>query len=425
MLLSFHLSLRLCRPSPSISAINSHFFSSQLQVPYWKVPVLDIMPPKRKRGSVAVAADPTLPPGLESGRSAPKRQATRLPEVDTNPDHNAEILDGKTALRASPDADGVREAFQVPITQGTLAPPVKTNDTYECTRRNNSDSSLSELSDTIPVATPAKKLKKSPTKSSIAAKKGSDEIKAFRAQQAAKKVGETNGKKVLGGDEWDKRQDPDGDDTGPVEDVDTLKLEAARPPPVNSNYLPLPWKGRLGYVSTILYSSCRQGSLLMVKQACLNTYLRSSNPPVFSSRTCRIASILEHRHPLKDSSLPEHPIKNRPDKSQPASVERGQRYVEELGIANARDIVKMLRWNDKYGIKFMRLSSEMFPFASHLEYGYQLAPFASEVLAEAGRVAAELGHRLSTHPGQVRTLSNTVHKLTISSSHNLVLHAQR
>ncbi len=61
----------------------------------------------------------------------------------------------------------------------------------------------------------------------------------------------------------------------------------------------------------------------------------------------------------------------------------------------------MLRWNDRYGIKFLRLSSEMFPFASHEEYGYKLAPFASETLAEAGEVAAELGHRLTTHPGQV------------------------
>ena len=45
----------------------------------------------------------------------------------------------------------------------------------------------------------------------------------------------------------------------------------------------------------------------------------------------------------------------------------------------------------------------MFPFASHAEYGYKLAPFVSEELAEAGRVAAELGHRLTTHPGQVRS----------------------
>lgn len=80
---------------------------------------------------------------------------------------------------------------------------------------------------------------------------------------------------------------------------------------------------------------------------------------------------------------------------------RGQEFVQELGLTNARDIIKMLRWNDRFGIKFMRLSSEMFPFASHAEYGYSLAPFASGVLAEAGRVAAELGHRLTVHPGQV------------------------
>lgn len=110
---------------------------------------------------------------------------------------------------------------------------------------------------------------------------------------------------------------------------------------------------------------------------------------------------MSHRHPLKDPSQPEHATKNRPDKDQPPDNARGQRYVEELGLANARDIPKMLLWNDKYGIKFMRLSSEMFPFASHEVHGYKLAPFASEVLAEAGNLAAKLGHRLTTHPGQV------------------------
>lgn len=66
----------------------------------------------------------------------------------------------------------------------------------------------------------------------------------------------------------------------------------------------------------------------------------------------------------------------------------------------------MIRWNDRYNIKFMRLSSEMFPFASHEEYGYKLAPFASETLAEAGKVIAELGHRVSTHPGQFTQLGS-------------------
>jgi len=43
----------------------------------------------------------------------------------------------------------------------------------------------------------------------------------------------------------------------------------------------------------------------------------------------------------------------------------------------------------------------MFPSANHETYGYKLAPFASDVLAEAGKVVAELGHRLTTHSGQV------------------------
>ncbi|KAI0157955.1 UV-endonuclease UvdE [Hypoxylon sp. FL1284] len=191
----------------------------------------------------------------------------------------------------------------------------------------------------------------------------------------------------------------------PVDDVDAngIKQEGGRPPPVNSEYLPLPWRGRLGY-------------------ACLNTYLRTSNPAVFSSRTCRISSILDHRHPLRDPSQPEHSTKNRPDKEQPADIARGRKYVEALGLANARDIVKMLRWNDKYGIKFMRLSSEMFPFASHEEYGYKLAPFASETLAEAGKVAAELGHRLTTHPGQFTQLGSPREEVVRNAIRDLEYH---
>jgi len=66
----------------------------------------------------------------------------------------------------------------------------------------------------------------------------------------------------------------------------------------------------------------------------------------------------------------------------------------------------MLLWNDKYNIKFMRLSSEMFPFASHEEYGYKIAPFAAKELEEVGKVAARLGHRLTAHPGQFTQLGS-------------------
>lgn len=301
---------------------------------------------------VASAASDILPK-VKSGRGRRQRSShTNLAEIDTNPDHNANILDGKSALRASPDAE----------------------DGFNAVKEDNK---------------PAKKKKKS---------------EQVEESQDGKITPSSGRKNVATTETAMDTVDPEAEadvDADPEE----LKLALLRPPPVNSSYLPLPWKGRLGY-------------------ACLNTYLRTANPPVFSSRTCRIASILEHRHPLKDPSQPEHATKNRPDKDKPASVALGQAYVEALGLANARDIPKMLRWNDKYGIKFMRLSSEMFPFASHDVYGYKLAPFASEALAEAGRVAAKLGHRLTTHPGQFTQLGSPRKEVIEASIRDLEYHCE-
>lgn len=125
---------------------------------------------------------------------------------------------------------------------------------------------------------------------------------------------------------------------------------------------------------------------------------------------------------MKDPSQPEHPTKNRPDRDQPADVDRGMRYVESICLANVKDIIKMIRWNDRYNIKFLRLSSEMFPFASHEEYGYTLAPFASEALAEAGKVIAELGHRVTTHPGQFTQLGSPRKQVIDNALRDLAYH---
>jgi UV DNA damage endonuclease len=100
------------------------------------------------------------------------------------------------------------------------------------------------------------------------------------------------------------------------------------------------------------------------------------------------------------------------------------RYVEEIGLANVRDIGKMVRWNDKYGIKFMRLSSEIFPFASHEQYGYKLEPFAADTLREAGKVIAELGHRVTTHPGQFTQLGSPRKQVIDNAMRDLEYHAE-
>lgn len=82
----------------------------------------------------------------------------------------------------------------------------------------------------------------------------------------------------------------------------------------------------------------------------------------------------------------------------------------------------MIRWNDKFGIKFMRLSSEMFPFASHDEYGYKLEPFAADTLREAGKVIAELGHRVTTHPGQFTQLGSPRKQVIDNAIRDLAYH---
>ncbi|ORY11625.1 UV-endonuclease UvdE-domain-containing protein [Clohesyomyces aquaticus] len=348
--------------------------------------------PRNRRSDVPlpgiVSAPQSKPP-----RRQPSKRSRGAHSASTSPNVNPEVLDGISALRASPD--GGKDAAELPATKPRVGGARSTGRQVDAGAR--ASPALPDAYATTGDPGRNKKLK-GPSK----------HVKVDNAETNDTAVGDTTTQApgTALKEEVGVTVDPEVNE-GQEDDADEEEVKEAlsRPPPVNSDYLPLPWKGRLGY-------------------ACLNTYLRNANPPVFSSRTCRIASILEHRHPLKDPSQPEHATKNRPDKEQPADVARGQQYVEELGLANARDIAKMVRWNDKYGIKFMRLSSEMFPFASHLEYGYKLEPFAAETLAEVGKVIAELGHRVTTHPGQFTQLGSPRKSVIDGSFRDLDYHAE-
>ncbi|TFK86218.1 UV-endonuclease UvdE [Polyporus arcularius HHB13444] len=139
------------------------------------------------------------------------------------------------------------------------------------------------------------------------------------------------------------------------------------------------FKGRLGY-------------------ACLNTVLRAMKPePVFCSRTCRIDTI------------------NKPD--------FGMDYCKELGRKNAEDLSRLIQWNEDNGIKFLRMSSEMFPFASHEKYGYTLE-YAEKELKAAGDLAKKYGHRLTTHPGQFTQLGSLREAVVDAAIRDLDYHCQ-
>lgn len=71
----------------------------------------------------------------------------------------------------------------------------------------------------------------------------------------------------------------------------------------------------------------------------------------------------------------------------------------------------------------MRLSSEMFPFAAHPEYGYSLDYCATELRA-AGELANKLGHRLTTHPGQFTQLGSPREEVVQNAVRDLSYHAE-
>ena len=361
---------------------------------------------KRKQSAAAIPAN-----AIASGDSPPpkRRASARKPSAAVvNPNTSKDIIDAPDAMRASPDNAPNKDIIPDPI---------------KVEESKRSESPLSDAPDLVDPPKPKRGRGKKAeaeknireAESVVAAVVDAAESKAPAKRGRARK----NEVKVEGdGDDasvaattpnktpkktFNESGDPEGEEEIEAADPEELKSAAFRPPAVNSSYLPLPWTGRLGY-------------------ACLNTYLRTSNPPIFSSRTCRIQSILEHRHPLEHPDQPEHPTKNRPDRSKPADVALGQRYLESVCLANVKDVSKMVRWNEKYNIRFMRLSSEMFPFASHAEYGYSLAPFASEALAEAGKVIAELNHRVTTHPGQFTQLGSPRQPVIENAIRDLVYH---
>ncbi|KAJ7782323.1 UV-endonuclease UvdE-domain-containing protein [Mycena maculata] len=139
------------------------------------------------------------------------------------------------------------------------------------------------------------------------------------------------------------------------------------------------FKGRLGY-------------------ACLNTVLRnkkSAKDSVFCSRTCRIDSIKKH----------------------------GIEWLKDLGRKNAEDLLTVIQWNESNGIRFFRLSSEMFPFASHAVHGYSLE-YCAPLLTRVGDLARKLGHRLTAHPGQYTQLGSPKPEVVQASVRELAYHAE-
>ena len=105
--------------------------------------------------------------------------------------------------------------------------------------------------------------------------------------------------------------------------------------------------------------------------------------------------------------------------------QRGVEYATELGLQNARDLYRILEWNNENGIKLFRLSSEMFPWGS--EYEIEKSPHylrIKTILMACGNYAKKNGIRITSHPGPFNVLVSPRPHVVENTITDLELHGK-
>lgn len=99
--------------------------------------------------------------------------------------------------------------------------------------------------------------------------------------------------------------------------------------------------------------------------------------------------------------------------------------VAKLSLANVQDLIKIIQWNERTGIKFFRISSNMFPWMS--EYELTDLPnwkMISANLRLAGKLATDYNQRLEFHPGPFNVLASLTPSTVNKTIKDINQHAQ-
>ena len=129
---------------------------------------------------------------------------------------------------------------------------------------------------------------------------------------------------------------------------------------------------------------------------CLNIELREQKPTIFASRSCTINTL----------------------------EKKGVEYAKKLSLENLDDIMRMILWNDKNGIRVFRLTSNIFPHLSNPKTEKYTLDFADSKLKEVGKLAREYNMRLTFHPGQYDVLGTPRHDILENTLRDLECHAE-
>jgi len=106
--------------------------------------------------------------------------------------------------------------------------------------------------------------------------------------------------------------------------------------------------------------------------------------------------------------------------------DKGVDYASELILQNVIDLNQIIDWNEQNNIKFFRLSSEMFPWASEYYQDWDSVPHIDLIkiwLENAGLKAEEYGQRITSHPGPFNVLVSPNENVVQNTITDLTIHA--
>ena len=131
--------------------------------------------------------------------------------------------------------------------------------------------------------------------------------------------------------------------------------------------------------------------------ACINMQLSSQKPKIYTGR-----SMIKRTFKAK-----------------------GIEYASELGLQNCKDLFEIVKWNNKNGFPFFRITSNLFPWSS--EYKLKDMPDHQEicdVLGEVGKYVADNNMRITSHPGPFNVLTSPHPHVVTNCIKDLSIHGE-
>ena len=131
--------------------------------------------------------------------------------------------------------------------------------------------------------------------------------------------------------------------------------------------------------------------------ACINMQLSSQKPKIYTGR-----SMIKRTFKAK-----------------------GIEYASELGLQNCKDLFEIVKWNNKNGFPFFRITSNLFPWSS--EYKLEDMPDYFEIgstLANVGKYVADNNMRITSHPGPFNVLTSPHPHVVENCINDLSVHGE-